>query len=118
MDSGSNKRPLLCNKIRFSYTKQFNRGLSTQKLSENENFKKYLLKLEKFKKNELSNNELNLELFPIYFDDGSRAILDLPFTLGNNSLKLLNKIDGKIVDFTSSLNHLFLPKKNKIFYGT
>ena len=95
LDSGLNQRPLSRNKIKFFHTKQFNRGLSTLKLSENT-------------VDELSNNELNLELFPIDFDDASRAILDLPFTLGNNSLKLINKRDG-------SINHYFYPKKTKSF---
>ena len=91
LKSGSNKRPL-CNNIKYLHTKQFNRGIST----------------------ELSNNELNSELFPIEFDDSSRAILDLPFILGDRYLKFINKKDNSIISFTS-LNHYFQPKKTKSF---
>lgn len=66
LNSGLNKRPLLCNKIKFVYTEQINRGLSTLKSAS-------LVRLELTAVAsvsaantlvELSNNELNLELFP------------------------------------------------------
>lgn len=64
---------------------------------------------------ELSNNKLNSKLFPLEFDDNSRAILDLPFILGDSYLKLINKKDDFIISFTSSINHSFQPKITKSF---
>lgn len=132
LNSGLNKRPYLCNKIKFVYTKQFNRGLRTLKsaslvkpeltavasasasTSASASASAFASACAANTVVELSNNELNLELFPIEFDDNSRAILDLPFILGNNLLKLINKKDGKFVDSSSSIDHYFCKKKRNI----
>ena len=103
LNSASNKKALFCNNIKPFHTKQFNRGISTSKSA-------LSVKLEEteFSSVELCNIELNIKLFPIEFDDNSRAILDLPFILGDSYLKFINKKDNSIISFTSSINHFFL----------